>query len=200
MSEPRGIPYTLTEARLLLDSNHAMDPYHRDLMRWLIDQLECWAKPVEGDLVCSRCGKPWPVGGGRCECAKGIKEKHLQSEPLVKMQTCLVGPAEMEALSSSMFDDPGFTPKRVEVTENPELDKACEATLAALDKTFFQEATPEQVADNPAYGFGYWINHDTKIDKEELVKRIRQARKDLVIVPPLEDPDEASESIEVPVV
>ena len=32
-------PYTLSEAKKVLEK-HVMDPYHRDLMQWLVDQLD----------------------------------------------------------------------------------------------------------------------------------------------------------------
>jgi hypothetical protein len=35
----RGIPYTVSEARKAI-MLHRMDPYHRDLMAWLCDELE----------------------------------------------------------------------------------------------------------------------------------------------------------------
>lgn len=38
-TKERGTPYTAAEIRVVI-ATHAMDPYHRDLLRFLLDELE----------------------------------------------------------------------------------------------------------------------------------------------------------------
>jgi hypothetical protein len=46
----RTHPYTINEARLVTEQHKHMDPYHRDLMRWLIAEVEV----LQAGLTASR--------------------------------------------------------------------------------------------------------------------------------------------------
>ena len=44
----RGIPYTLSEARHVAETHADMDEYHREIMCWLIYEVERLKKEVKG--------------------------------------------------------------------------------------------------------------------------------------------------------
>ncbi len=72
----RGIPYSLGEAELAARQNQ-MDPYHREIIEWLIAQVREIAAVEREEcakLAKSMCVSADPLGGGYCDgpCGTGI--------------------------------------------------------------------------------------------------------------------------------